>query len=141
MEVTTALLCDFAQVREGLLFVSSGGITRCWRDEFPAALGVQLALIIEVDEIESKRPHELQVVVVGEDGKQYGELKGGFQIERGPEARPHEKTAVPMTIDLRPVGVDKYGPYDISIYVDGQHRRTLTAWVAARPDQAPTPGT
>ena len=43
MEVTTAMLSDFAQVREGLLFVSSGGITRCYREQLPAPLGVHLA--------------------------------------------------------------------------------------------------
>jgi glutamate-5-semialdehyde dehydrogenase len=40
MDVTTAMLADFAQVREGLLFVSSGGITRCYREQLPAPLGV-----------------------------------------------------------------------------------------------------
>ena len=27
-DLTSALLCDFAQVREGVLFVSSGGVSR-----------------------------------------------------------------------------------------------------------------
>src|SRR5262245_19619512 len=116
MEVTTALLCDFAQVREGLLFVASGGITRCYRAQLPAAFGVELALVIEMDQLESKRPHELQVVILGEDGSQYAELKAGFQVGET-AAEPHEQVAVPLPIDLRPTPVDKYGPYDIKIYV------------------------
>lgn len=47
MQLASAILCDFAQVREGLLFVSGGGITRIWRETFPAAAGVSLALVFE----------------------------------------------------------------------------------------------
>ena len=39
MELTTALLCDHVQVREGLLFIVAGGITRLRRPSYPAALG------------------------------------------------------------------------------------------------------
>ena len=69
MDVTTAMLADFAQVREGLLFVSSGGITRCYREQLPAPLGVHLAIVLELDRLEAERPHEVRVVVVDEDGR------------------------------------------------------------------------
>ena len=35
MELTTALLCDHVQVREGLLFIVAGGITRLRRPSYP----------------------------------------------------------------------------------------------------------
>ena len=46
MDIRVATLCDFAQVREGLLFVSSAGITRVYRESFPAPIGVMLALVL-----------------------------------------------------------------------------------------------
>jgi len=128
VNVTTALLCDFAQVREGLLFVSSGGITAAWRRSFPAPLGVFVALVVELDGIESQRPHELGVFVLNQDGDAVAELKGGFQI--GPEAPMTGGVVhVPFTFDLRMVGVASPGPHDLRVYVDGNHQRTLTMQV------------
>ena len=48
MEIRVATICDFAQVRDGLLSVISAGITRVWRSQYPAPLGVMLALVFEV---------------------------------------------------------------------------------------------
>ena len=38
MQVVTALLCDYASVREGLLNILGGGVNRLWRAELPAPL-------------------------------------------------------------------------------------------------------
>ena len=35
-QLKALVLCDFAQVREGLLFVQSGGLTRLVAPKFPA---------------------------------------------------------------------------------------------------------
>src|SRR5687768_552007 len=100
MDVTTALLCDFAQVREGLLFVSSGGVTDMWRESFPAPFGVCLALVIELDSIERQRPHQLEVFILDQDGGEAAAIKAAFQA-----AAPTSPTTVvqaPLSIDLRP---------------------------------------
>ena len=46
MKVSVAAICDFAQVREGLLSVISAGINRLWRPQYPAPMGAMLALIV-----------------------------------------------------------------------------------------------
>ena len=40
--LTTLLLCDFAQVRDGLLFVSSGGVSRVVQSKYPANPRLQI---------------------------------------------------------------------------------------------------
>jgi hypothetical protein len=132
VKVTTALLCDFAQVRDRLLFVASGGITRVWRTQFPAPLGVHLALILELDQVELEGPHELQVIVMGQDGARLAELRGGFQANAG-EAELGEMVQIPMAFDLRPVGVPGPGSYDVKIYIDGHHQHDLTLWCRQPP--------
>jgi hypothetical protein len=132
MDVTTALLCDFAQVRDGLLFVSSGGITRLWRNDLPAPMGVCLAIVIELDQVESQRPHELHVVVMGEDGGKAAEIKGGFTAG-GHDLDVTERIHLPLTFDLRAIGLERYGRYDLKIYVDGNHHRDLGLKVGPRP--------
>lgn len=136
MDVTTALLCDFAQVREGMLFICSGGVSRLRRFVVPAPMGVALALVIEMDQIEAERPHELQVYVTGEDGVRHAELDAGIQLDAQGLA-VGEKASVPVTLDLRLVSLPSTGPYDVGIYVDGQHRRTLSCRLEVRADPLP----
>ena len=40
MTISTAILCDFAEVRDNLLFVVAGGVTRLFRAEWPGPMNV-----------------------------------------------------------------------------------------------------
>lgn len=135
MKVTTALLCDFAQVREGLLFVSSGGVTRLYRETLPAPMGICYAVVVTLDRIELQRPHEFQIVVMDVDGSQVAEARGGFQLEPI-NLEVGEKQQVPLAIDLRMAGVDAYGPHSVSLYIDGNLSHE-TAFYVVQPPQRP----
>jgi Family of unknown function (DUF6941) len=134
MDITTAMLADFAQVREGLLFVSSGGVTRCYRDQLPAPLNVYLATVLELDRIEAEKAHELHVVVVDEDGQQLAELAAEIQLG-GTQMMINENLNVPIVFDLRNVPIERYGSVEIRLYVAREHRRTLPIWVLQSPPQ------
>lgn len=129
MEVGTALLCDFAIVREGLLHVISGGVTRVWRQSFPAEFGCALALVFELHPMETERPHELEVRIIGEDGAEVARLEGGFQAQPGPGMKTGEMMLVPVAIDLRNVQIPGPGGYSIVVRVDTNVQRTLAFWV------------
>lgn len=132
MDVTTAMLADFAQVREGLLFVSSGGITRCYREQLPAPLGVHLAIVLELDRLEAERPHEVRVVVVDEDGGELAEISGEIQLGET-QLMMGENLNLPITFDLRNVPVERFGAVEVRCYVAGEHRSTLPLWVLQTP--------
>jgi hypothetical protein len=136
VEVTTALLCDFAQVRDRVLFVVAGGVTRMWRQEVPAPMGVHLALVIEQDTAELHQAHHLRVVVLDQDGEQLAEVVGDFLVD-ATEIDPGDTVSVPAAVDLRTVALPAYGPYDVRVFVDGEHQRTLRFRVTSRPA---TPG-
>jgi hypothetical protein len=122
------LLCDHAQVRDGLLFVLSGGITRIMRDSFPAAMGTCLALMLEFDSTETDRPHQLEILVLGEDGEEVARMDAEVQIDGTPRARVAENLQLPIAVDLRAAGLAKAGAYELHVYVDAEHRRTLQFW-------------
>jgi hypothetical protein len=128
LEISSALLCDFAQVRDGLLFVSSGGITRMWRPELPAGMDVWLAIVVEVDAVEGRVPHEILVRIVDEDGGEAASIQGGFQLNAEVDLHVGERLLMPMPFDLRGIALQRYGAYDVSIYIDNQVRRTLNFW-------------
>lgn len=136
MEITTALLCDFAQVREGLLFVSSGGVTRCHREAFPAAINVFLALVIELDRIEAQRQHTMRVHLADEDGREIADVNGTFEFGSAEMLLIEEQPTIPLALDLRAAVVERYGPVQMSIYLDGEFRRSVTLHVMQPPDLA-----
>lgn len=114
------------------MIVASGGITRLWRNEFPAAMDVHLALVLELDQVEMEGLHELQVVVMNQDGEKLAEIRGAFQAASG-DAEVGEKVQIPFTFDLKPVGLPALGAYDVKVYVDGHHQQDLTVWCKRLP--------
>src|SRR5437867_3739998 len=116
--LTTAILCDFAQVREGLLFVSSGGITRLHRPSvpYPMALGVQLALVIEIPPDEMELAHEIKVTVKDpETVDTVGEVTVGLQLrpDQFADIQPGESVQFPYVVPFQNMGLPAFGAYDV----------------------------
>lgn len=134
MQVAAAFLCDFAEVREGLLFALGGGITRLWRDAFPASMEASLALLLELHQTEGATQHQLQVLVQGEDGQRVGEVKAAFQMGAA-EVDVGENLLLPIALDLRPARLPAPGSYAVEIVMDGTHQRTIQFKALPRPEQ------
>lgn len=115
MKVVTATLCDFGQIREGLLSVLSGGITRLKRPAFPAPLGCHLALILEMSSIELEDTREVSVRLSDEDGTILVETRGVVGGAVGEDIDPGENVSVPLVLDISPVLLPSPGRYQIAI--------------------------
>jgi hypothetical protein len=128
MELTTALLCDHVQVREGLLFIVAGGITRLRRPSYPAPLGAGLAVVIELEQMETETPHQFALVIVGEDGEEVGRVEAEIQVGDREGAYAGENVQVPLGVDMSGASLPKAGAYELHIYVDSKHQRTVQFW-------------
>jgi hypothetical protein len=126
VKVTTGILCDFASVREGLLFVVGGGITRVRRAHYPAPFGCSVALLVELHQMELPRPHELELRVVGPDGENVASIKGGFQASGPVDLDIGENLPIPVVVDLRGAELAKPGRYNVEASIDGSHQLTLS---------------
>lgn len=115
MLIRVATLCDFAQIREGLLSVASGGITRVWRPQYPARLGIMLALMIEITAVEAAEPREIRVRIENEDGGRLAEASGGFQLQSPPDHDPGEMLNLPIVLDFRDVELPAAGRYQVVV--------------------------
>jgi len=120
--VASAILCDFASVRENLLNVMSGGITRLWRPELPGPMGFCVAMMIEVPPEHHAFPHELTVEILDPNGKMIAKVAGGFQLApRTSESHdPGESGFVPIAIDLRIAQVHVAGWHTVRVATDGK---------------------
>jgi hypothetical protein len=122
-----------------LLFVLSGGITRVMRESFPAALGTCLALMLEFDSTETGRPHQLEILVIGEDGEEVARMDAEVQVDGAAHARLAEQLQVPIAVDLRAAGLLRAGAYELHVYVDAEHRRSLQFWAEQLPGDGTVP--
>ena len=126
-----AMLCDYATVREGLLHVLGGGINRLWREEYPAPLGVTLALLFEVHPTEMNSDHTLGVIMIDEDGQEIGNVTADFAIASGPDkGRPGENLILPLVVPLQQVVLCQYGAYSVEILMADS---TNALWVSSPP--------
>ena len=137
MELYTAILCDFAQVREGLLFVSSGGITRVFQPPeppFPRSLGLFLALAIEIGPEEINRVHEVRVSLTRQaDASIVGQAVAGFQTTAPPAMQPGEALTISTVVPLGMMPIPAFGAYDVRASVDEFTPRILTVYLLQPP--------
>jgi hypothetical protein len=130
MDITAATLCDFAQVREGLLFVQSGGISRIGHPEgTPPMLQAFLAAVVELNPDEAKQAHELKVKLARNDtAQEVGTMTAAFQAE-GAQLFPGENLSIPFVFPLHQVLLTSDGAYDVHLALDGGAPRILTVYI------------
>lgn len=124
MRVDCALLCDAATVREGLLHILGGGVTRLSRPSMPGPLSVQLALRIVVHPTEAALNHEGQVFIQTDDGARVAEIGFGFGSIEDPENKmlPGEEFALPLVVPTAGIVLPKLGAYAIEVLIDKIHQ-------------------
>lgn len=136
MEISAAFLCDFAEVREGLLMALGGGTTRLWRPEYPTSVGASLALLIDLPQSDLGVPHDIAVAIQGPD-QPVGEVTGKLQVSGSADLKAGENVVAPLAIDLRPVQLPAEGSYSINISIDGEFMRAVS-FVAQLPGAQPS---
>jgi hypothetical protein len=125
--IASALLCDAATVREGLLHVLGAGITRLHRTEYPAPMQVTLAAQVVLTPIEVEHPHDVTATVQTEDGEVVVQATG--HLEAGPPnplLEPGESVILPLVMNLDAVMLHRPGGYSIELSVDGVHQTSVT---------------
>ena len=125
MDISAAFLCDFAEVREGLLMAVGGGITRLWRDQYPASIGASLAMLVDLSPSDLNVKHDIVAAIQGPD-QPVGELRVEFQTGGGQDLQAGESVVAPLAIDLRPVQLPGPGSYSINISIDNEFVRAVS---------------
>ena len=141
MDITTAILCDSATVREGLLHLLGGPINRLWRPNLPAPLGVALAAIVEIEQSELDVPHEIRATISNDLGV-LAEVAGGFQVGRPPRMETNELGYAPFVMPLQGVVTNAYGRHVLTLTVDVDvTSKEIKFWVLhpVEQDMAPVP--
>jgi len=137
MRISSMVICDFAQVREGLLTVCSAGITRIFAPVLPTALGVMVASLLELGPDDVGPIHELTWGLSRVDGAETVHSgTGAIQVTEAPSLEPGELIQMPVVIDLRLIVVLALGQYDFKMRLDGAEDLEIRSlWVTHRAPQ------
>ncbi|MDP1819447.1 MAG: hypothetical protein Q8K58_06065 [Acidimicrobiales bacterium] len=128
LDLSTAVLCDFAQVRDRLLFCSSGAVSRLYRQELPSPLGLMVGLVIEVPLEDAGMEHTLRAEVINRHGTVLAELQNLFRVsDEG--LFPHEVQQVPLVLSITGVRARTWGTHQVRLYLDDELVRALTLYV------------
>jgi hypothetical protein len=142
VRVDTALLCDAVTVRENLLHILGGGISRINRLQFPGPLGAALAMRIMLHRTEVGRPHKIEVILAGEDGEMIAKVEADFQVP--PEGlaglKPNEEVTVNVPLSLQGLLVPREGAYAFDVLIDGTHAASVPFHAVAGPLPQLPPG-
>jgi hypothetical protein len=133
MEVTLALLADYANVsQEGKLNVM-GVFNRIWAKKFPAVHPeMRLVFRLEVGPAERGAEKLIEVKLLDADGNVVQHLKGHFAVP-AESARPTIETAQILTFAT--VRFEKPGDYAFHILVGGDEKKTVPFRVEQLPEE------
>lgn len=128
--LTTLLLSDYAQVRDRLLFVSSGGISRVVQNSFPAHPRIHLALVVHLPVGTLGRSHRVLIKLKYPDHVAViGQIEININIDQIGGANPGEGINVPQALDLAPVVFPHPGQVDVQVAIDDEPAGDLTFWI------------
>ena len=119
-----------------MLTMASAGVTRAYRDQYPAPMGVMLALMIELSAVDATVPHEILARVEDTDGDKIAEAGAAFQIGKIRDLDLGEMLVIPAVLDLRDIELPKPGRYQVVVVPEASDEIALSFRAGFRSDQA-----
>lgn len=115
MRVAIAVLADAVNVRENMMNILSAGVSFATSTDYPTPLGLDLALMIELEEadVSAANTTQIQAAVVDPSGEVTAEVQG----ELGWAASDIWPQYVPAPIVLREHMVARPGRYTVQVRV------------------------
>lgn len=133
IDLTTLLLCDFANIREGMLNIISGGITRIGvTNGFPTGIDATIAMSVYV------HPHRVGQVHSGRLIMRYPDTieeiaRIEFQFEGDAELNPGEGLNFHFALPLQTIAAPRAGQIDISVTIDDSPAGLVSFWMQDAP--------
>jgi hypothetical protein len=125
VQITCALLCDAATLREGMLHILGGGATRLGRPRFPAPMFVTLALMTLQEREEALRGHVVEIVIVGSDDEVVYRSETAIPAPSLAHVAEGEQVAVPLIVPLSDVLLPQPGIYRLLVVSDSEQGAML----------------
>ncbi|SDO72435.1 hypothetical protein SAMN04489867_0418 [Pedococcus dokdonensis] len=141
----SAVLCNYAEVQNNLLYITGGGVDRANVPPgltAPYVIGVSIGITLSVPWTQTNQQHKLEMDLVDEDDQPvvvptgeaeeplHAELQ--FNVGRPPILEAGEAQNISLAINLPGLPLPRLGRYFFVLSVDGTELRRLTYKVATQ---------
>lgn len=110
MKLAAWMLCDAASVREDLLHVLGGGITRLDRS-FPAKMNLTLAMLFQSEPGDETRSYDCNLRIKADDGDELSRISFEIVGESSEKIQDWEPATIPAVVSLHDTTLPKPGIY------------------------------
>ncbi len=151
------LLCDFAEVSGGKLFITGAGISLVASTSLqpPYPVNVCLAILVQIPWNETDTEHLMTIELVSEasgsqrrvmlsdqlpeqaDPADRGMIAVVFNAVRLPTMVDGDESVMPISIPLFGLPLPEYGPYFFSVRIDGREMDRASYRLVPLPEQPP----
>ena len=133
MKLDWAMLANFAEVREGLVFVVGGGIDTVNTAQLPAPLNATILVRLLLHRTEANKQHSLELEITDEDGNSVAKVQAGFMVANNPDLPVGWDIPGMFALNVHGLQLAKEGRYAIEISADNVHLRTLNLRTKVNP--------
>ena len=133
MKLDWAMLANFAEVREGLVFVVGGGIDTVNTPQLPAPLNATILVRLLLHRTEANKQHSLELEITDEDGNSLAKVQAGFMVANIPDLPVGWEIPGMFALNVHGLQLAREGRYAIEISADNVHLRTLNLRTKVNP--------
>ena len=129
LDLTTLTLCDYANVREGMLNIVSSGVTRiAVHSGFPSEVDSYIAMSVYVQPHRVGTAHHGRVIIRFPDtAEEIARIDFEFNVDA--DRHPGEGLFFPFALPLRGFGFPHAGQVDISVSLNDQPAGLVSFWL------------
>ena len=139
MKLDWAMLANYAEVREGLVFVTGGGIDTIQTPQLPALLNATILVRLLLHRTEANKQHSLELEITDEDGATVAKVQAGVMVPVTPDMPLGWDVPSMVALNIHGLQLAKEGRYAVEISADNVHLRTLNLRTRVNPAAAPRP--
>ena len=125
MKLDWAMLANYAEVRDGLVFVTGGGIDTVQTPQLPAVLNATILVRLLLHRTEANRQHALELQINDEDGNTVAKVQAAVTVPVNPETPVGWDIPSMVALNIHGLHLAREGRYAIEISADNVHLRTL----------------
>jgi hypothetical protein len=123
-EVDFMILCDYVRPEGTIMHVIAAGIDRITAPSFPTAHNLGIALRLTLTRSECNYPHQIELIVQGDDGDRVAGFTGTFETGY-PEDVPvgwRAYGSIPINLGIP---LPKPGVYSVELLIDGNLKKSI----------------
>jgi hypothetical protein len=114
MEISHALLADYADVVNGKLYLMGGGWDRFFAPNVPVQMRVAIAVGVRIGWEETNKPVPVRIALEDDDGAELMHIDGQVNVGRPPNLPPGSDQLAQMCANVA-INVPRHGGYRVRI--------------------------